>query len=184
MTILLKELLNFLKKPVLQKDHNKSFLYRFKIFILLLVISISISFFLSIVNGILTSIGLLDENNHLTDTLLNGSSGLKILFLASIVAPITEELIFRAPLVLFKKESVFKIAFYSLTIIFAYIHIFNFEINNNVLLFSPLLVAPQFIVGLIFGFIRIRFGLLWAISLHGSYNGILVSLFLISTHGV
>lgn len=183
MTILLKELLNYLKKPVLQKDLNKSFLYRFKIFILLLVISISISFFLSIVNGILTSIGLLHENNHLTETLFNDSSGLKILFLASILAPIIEELIFRAPLVLFKQEFVFKIAFYSITIIFAYIHLFNFEINNNVLLFSPLLVAPQFIVGLIFGFIRIRFGLLWAIFLHGSYNGILVSLFLITSYG-
>ena len=184
MTLILKELLNYLKNPVLETDQNQSCIYRFKVFFSLLFLSLSISFFLSIVTGILTFTGVLHENNHLTDSLLNDSNELKILFLASILAPIIEELIFRAPLVLFKQASVFKIAFYIITTIFAYVHIFNFEINDNVLLFSPLLVAPQFIIGLIFGFIRIRFGLIWAIGMHGTYNGILVVLFLLAKHGV
>jgi len=52
-----------------------------------------------------------------------------------------------------------------------------------VILFSPLLVAPQFFIGLIFGFIRVRLGLLWSIFLHSLYNGLLVSLFLLASNG-
>ena len=94
-----------------------------------------------------------------------------------------EEIIFRGPLILFKQIKLFKIAFYAIGIIFAYVHLFNFELTTNVILFSPLLVAPQFFVGLIFGYIRIRFGLLWSILLHSLYNGLLVSLFLLVSNG-
>jgi hypothetical protein len=41
-------------------------------------------------------------------------------------------------------------------------------------LLSPLLVAPQLTVGVFLGFIRVRFGLNWAIALHAFYNLILV----------
>ena len=120
---------------------------------------------------------------HITDSLFDDSNGFKILFFAAILAPLIEELIFRGPLVYFSQPRAFKIAFYVIGIIFAYVHIFNFEITTNVILFSPLLVAPQFFIGLIFGFIRIRFGLIWSILLHSIYNGILVSLFLLASHG-
>tara|TARA_B100000795_G_C22774360_1_gene429313 strand:- start:1060 stop:1617 length:558 start_codon:yes stop_codon:yes gene_type:complete len=183
MTKTLNELLNYLRNPILEKDSNQSFLYRFKILTSLLWISITISFLISLVNGMLTSIGVLDENNHITETLFKDSSGLKLLLFAAVMAPIIEEIIFRAPLVLFKQAKIFKIAFYGIGIIFAYVHILNFEINTNVIIFSPLLVAPQFFVGLIFGFIRVRFGLLWSICLHGLYNGLLISLFLIVSNG-
>lgn len=120
---------------------------------------------------------------HITDSLFDDSNGIKILFFAAILAPLIEELIFRGPLVYFSQPRAFKIAFYVIGVIFAYVHIFNFEITTNVILFSPLLVAPQFFIGLIFGFIRIRFGLIWSILLHSIYNGILVSLFLLASHG-
>ena len=79
MTLLLKELINYLKNPVLETDQNQSFIYRFKVFFSLLFLSLSISFFLSIITGILTFTGVLHENNHLTDSLLNDSNELKIL---------------------------------------------------------------------------------------------------------
>ena len=131
----------------------------------------------------LTSIGVLHEISHITDTLFEDSSSFKILFLAAVIAPVMEELIFRAPLTLFKQARLFKIAFYAIGIIFAYVHLFNFELTTNVILFSPLLVAPQFFIGLIFGFIRVRLGLLWSIFLHSLYNGLLVSLFLLASNG-
>lgn len=178
----LNELLNYLINPILEEDSNLSFLYRIRVFVSLLWISIMISFLISLINGILTSLGILEDAKHVTDSYLDDTNGLEFLFVAAIVAPIIEELIFRAPLVLFKRARVFKIAFYCIGLIFAYVHIFNFELSLNVILFSPLLVAPQFIVGLIFGFIRVRFGLIWSICLHSFYNGVLVSLFLLANN--
>tara|TARA_B110000003_G_scaffold266026_1_gene292495 strand:+ start:7411 stop:7968 length:558 start_codon:yes stop_codon:yes gene_type:complete len=180
---IINELFNYLKNPILERDNNINIYYRFKVFASLLWISITISFFLSIVNGLLTSLGLLHDTKHVSEMYFNDSNGVKFLFLATIVAPIIEELIFRAPLILFKQAKLFKVAFFTISIIFAYVHIFNFEINTNVILFSPFLVAPQFFVGLIFGYIRIRFSLLWSICLHGLYNGLLVSLFLLASNG-
>tara|TARA_R110000787_G_scaffold106696_1_gene214526 strand:- start:4082 stop:4639 length:558 start_codon:yes stop_codon:yes gene_type:complete len=182
MTKILNELILYLRNPILEKDANQNFWYRFKVFISLFWISITVSFFLSLVNGILTSIGVLHEAKHATDSYLNGDKGLEFLFIAAIIAPIIEELIFRAPIVLFKNAKLFKAAFYTLGFIFAYVHIFNFEMSLNVILFSPLLVAPQFFIGLVFGYIRVRFGLLWSICLHGLYNGILISLFLFASN--
>jgi len=179
----LNDLINYTRNPKLEKDPNQNLLYKIKVLIHLLWISISISFLISLVNGLFMSLGVLHENRHISDDFFNDLSDLKILFLASILAPVAEELIFRAPLVLFKQPKHFKIAFYTIGIIFAYIHLFNFEINTNVILFSPLLVAPQLFVGFIFGFIRIRLGLIWSICLHALYNGLLVSLFLIATNG-
>lgn len=183
MTKILNELIQYLINPILVKDKNKSFLYRFKVLVYLLLISFIFSFFISTITGLLTLIGVLEDVTHITDSLFDDSNGFKILFFAAILAPLIEELIFRGPLVYFSQPRAFKIAFYVIGIIFAYVHIFNFEITTNVILFSPLLVAPQFFIGLIFGFIRIRFGLIWSILLHSIYNGILVSLFLLASHG-
>ena len=183
MISILNELIQYLINPILLKDENKSYLYRFKILIYLLLISFIFSFFISTITRILTLIGVLHDVSHITDSLFDDSNGFKILFFAAILAPFIEESIFRGPLIYFKQPKAFKTAFYVIGIIFAYVHIFNFEITTNVLLFSPLLVAPQFFIGLIFGFIRIRFGLIWSILLHSIYNGILVSLFLLASHG-
>ena len=93
---------------------------------------------------------------------------------AALIAPVFEELIFRAPLTAFKKKNQFRIAFYVFAILFGFVHITNFELTTNVLILSPILVLPQTLVGGYFGFIRVRFGLLWSIALHGSYNAILM----------
>lgn len=183
MISILNELIQYLINPILEKDENKNFLYRFKVLIYLLSISFMFSFLISTITRLLTLVGVLQDISHITDSLFDDSNGFKILFFAAILAPLIEELIFRGPLIYFNQPRVFKIAFYTIGVIFAYVHIFNFEITTNVLLFSPLLVAPQFFIGLIFGFIRIRFGLIWSILLHSIYNGILVSLFLLASHG-
>ena len=73
----LNELIAFLRNPILEEDSNQNFLYRFKIFLSLLWISITVSFFLSLVNGLLTSIGVLHENKHVIDSYLDGTKGLQ-----------------------------------------------------------------------------------------------------------
>ena len=164
-----------------------------------------ISFTLSIIIGVIYQSGLIENEYHAFDE-LKELAGYKILLLGAVFAPLTEELIFRAPLVLFKspwkirvksdseegyitKEIrlkifehplAFKIAFFTMAILFGYVHITNYQIDTRILLFSPILVAPQMILGVIFGFIRIRLGLIWAIAMHAFYNGLLISLFLIA----
>ena len=115
-------------------------------------------------------------DTHKTEEMFKGMAILKILLLAAIITPIVEELIFRAPITAFKKPKSFKQSFYTFSIAFGIIHIFNFEITTNVLLLAPLLVLPQLLVGTYFGYIRVRLGLRWSMLLHGCYNGVLITM--------
>ena len=98
-----------------------------------------------------------------------------VLFMVAVIAaPLLEELLFRAPITLFQNKKYFKIVFYTFALVFGFIHLSNFEITTNVLLLAPILVAPQIILGGYLGFIRVRFGLIWSILLHASYNAFFV----------
>lgn len=168
------ELLNFIKNPAYKVDENKNLKYRFRVFLRLLFIAISISLVLGLVIGSLESVVKIDLGKHAMDLLVEQYSVYFIVLAAVVLAPVLEELLFRGPLVFFKKSRYFKIVFYLFTAIFAFYHITNFELNATILWLSPILVAPQLSVGLLLGFIRVRFGLLWAMLLHASYNLILV----------
>ncbi|AUC76273.1 CPBP family intramembrane glutamic endopeptidase [Olleya sp. Bg11-27] len=123
--------------------------------------------------AVLEAVGVYSSDTHAMNKLFEEKAGIYIIFTAVIVAPIIEELIFRGPITLFNKKH-FKIAFYSFTILFGYVHILNFEITPKILLLSPLLVAPQIVVGFIFGYIRVRLGLVYSMLLHASYNGVII----------
>jgi membrane protease YdiL (CAAX protease family) len=66
--------------------------------------------------------------------------------------------------------------FYGATLLFALVHLINFSLTPRLLLFAPLLVLPQFLLGLVLGYIRVRQGLIWAIALHALYNSIILLL--------
>ena len=53
------------------------------------------------------------------------------------------------------------------------VHITNFEHSAALLVFTPLLVAPQFIVGLFIGYLRVKYGFIWGFYLHALHNLIL-----------
>ncbi|MEO1621167.1 MAG: CPBP family intramembrane glutamic endopeptidase, partial [Cyanobacteria bacterium J06632_3] len=61
-----------------------------------------------------------------------------------------------------------RLIFYVLTLLFGAIHITNYTPEALPLL--PLLVLPQVILGLLLGFVRLRYGFLWAILLHSFHN--------------
>lgn len=64
-------------------------------------------------------------------------------------------------------EDYYPFIFYTSAVGFAYLHLPNFgEIDLEKLLFSPIIVLPFFVYAIIFGFVRVRFGLKWAIILH------------------
>jgi membrane protease YdiL (CAAX protease family) len=162
-----KILIDYLKNPKLEKDTNKSLRYRFLILYRLFIFCLFTGILLSFLFGFLEQLGLLDMNSHKLESAFKKLGSYKIILLGTIVAPVIEELIFRAPLVLFTSKKSFKI-------IFGFVHLSNYEITPKILLISPILVLPQIILGAYLGFIRIRFGLQWSILLHACYNGFLM----------
>jgi membrane protease YdiL (CAAX protease family) len=169
------QLWEFVKNPEYSEDENRDFGYRLRLFRRLLLYALLISVAFSILVGLLEQAGFIALGEHAIEALFKNHSLPTIALLAVVVAPVVEELLFRAPLVLFKNSRFFKPLFYLFTLVFGFYHITNFEITNTILLFSPLLVAPQISIGFFLGYIRIRFGLLWAIALHASYNLLLLT---------
>ncbi len=170
---MLKEVYNFLKKPVYTKDENTNITYRFSVFIKLLFWGLVFGIGIVMFNTLWEATGILANNEHALSKALKDMGLPMLVFLVVVVAPIFEELLFRGSLVLFKESKFFNIAFYVSIILFGLIHITNFEITATVLVLTPFLVAPQLILGVFTGFIRVKFGLGWSILLHASHNLIL-----------
>tara|TARA_R110002073_G_scaffold8207_3_gene45744 strand:+ start:31534 stop:32094 length:561 start_codon:yes stop_codon:yes gene_type:complete len=174
------DLFKYIQNPILEKDSNTSFLYRLSVFTVLLIFSYFVVFFFLIILGVLTTIGFIEQGEHVFDDIFEENSALQVFLLASVMAPFFEELIFRGPLIFFKNPKTFKLAFFGFAILFGYVHLFNFKMSINVLLFSPILVAPQIYLGFVLGYIRVKFGLHWSMFMHAVYNGILVSISLLA----
>lgn len=177
---MLKTIWEFIKNPTYQKDENTDLKYRIAVFGKLLVIGLGASILLLSFATMIQNIFGLDTGDHAIEEMWDTYSLPMVVFLGVIIAPFFEELLFRGTMVFFKKSSNFKYIFYGLTLVFGYIHISNFEITLTTLLLSPLLVAPQIAVGALFGFIRVRFGLISAILLHATYNFVLFVPFVIA----
>lgn len=143
--------------------------------------------------------GLVDMESHAMNDFIKKLSGWQILLIAGVLVPVFEELVFRTfltfrrnlPLRLliafagiagvrnkakvseFLKRSwrkYYRIIFYVVALVFAFVHITNYEITTAILLFSPLLVLPQFVMGLFTGYMRVKFGLGWSMGLHSIHN--------------
>lgn len=171
-----EEIFTYIKHPTLITDENTNINYRISKFLKVLLICIITAFIFISITAIFEELGFIKENLHKFEKI---KANLSFFLLAVVFAPLIEELIFRAPLVLFN-EKYFKYGYYSLALVFGYIHIFNYEINTNVILFSPLLIAPQIFMGLYFGFIRVKFGLTWSVLMHSLYNLILITPYFIA----
>ncbi|MTG97665.1 MULTISPECIES: type II CAAX prenyl endopeptidase Rce1 family protein [Myroides] len=75
----------------------------------------------------------------------------------------------------------FSYIFYLLTLIFGFIHITNFEeITSRILILSPLIVFPQFALGIMMGYVRIRYGFWYSFLFHLINNGFAVLVLLIA----
>lgn len=69
-----------------------------------------------------------------------------------------------------------KFVVYCSAALFAMIHMVNFTgfDYGEYFYLVPLLVAGQFVVGLVLSYIRLNHGMLWAIIFHGVYNAMLI----------
>lgn len=78
----------------------------------------------------------------------------------------------------------FKYIFYSSIVIFSIFHFNKYIIEPDKLYIYPILILPQIITGIIWGYVRIKFGIMWSIIQHICFNMIfnLPLLFLIRAH--
>jgi len=60
--------------------------------------------------------------------------------------------------------------FYFSVFLFGFVHIFNFDSDNNLLLLFPIIPAPHIFVGVFAGYLRVRFNLIWGYFLHAIHN--------------
>ena len=102
------ELISYLKNPILKKDENTNNLNRFHKFTHLLVISVITGALLTPLFLLIEHLGFVDMNNHAMEELMKNNSKWYVLFFAVILAPLLEELIFRAPITLFREAKPLK----------------------------------------------------------------------------
>ncbi len=194
-------LFRFLRKPYDKKDPNQTFKQRglklFQILILDLCLLGFIAFLIVIFReqGVL---GLADERSKDADFSL-----WELFFAAVIVAPLLEELIFRYPLrfknnlllkfgvwcasLVSKKEKAeiskrlegfwnkrFGFLFYIAALLFGAAHLVNYNLALTAPYILIVLLFVRFIIGLLLGYIRIRYNLFLSIFLHGLHNSLVL----------
>lgn len=104
----------------------------------------------------------------------------QLFFMAVIFMPILEELLFRAHLraPIWKKIN-FGFPFYLTAGLFAIIHLTNISMPQEKWYLGPLLVLPQLILGLLFGYVRVRNNIWASVFCHVLHNGLtMTALFL------
>lgn len=68
-------------------------------------------------------------------------------------------------------NSHFKVFFYGMAIVFAFLHVFNFDgINSMRYLLTVFIIIPQFVLGLLLGYIRLSYGFIYAVGFHMAVN--------------
>lgn len=189
------DLFEFLKNPKDQQDPNQSLRKKEKRLLAILIIDIPIMILLSFLLGQMAKMGWVDMDNHKINELLDLLPMSVILLLAVIIIPFIEEVIFRlflrfesnyflrAIIAIFPKSKTplskiwnkfFIYIVYSSAIIFALVHYSNFDSSTNSFYFIPILVLPQFIMGLLLAYLRVRYSFILAFLLHAIHNGIFI----------
>lgn len=172
---MITEIWSYFKKPSYTPYTDLNLQEKGRIFFHILALTVGASFILGLVMGGITSALKIELGAHGVEEMFNTYSVLIIFLIAVILAPLIEELLFRAPLALFKDSSHFKVAFYVSVLLFGVVHLSNFELFTEYLWLAPVLVAPQISAGIFLGFTRVKLGLSWAMLLHACHNALLLS---------
>ncbi len=193
----INELVLYLKKPtekIRSKNRDVSSdlknLLILDIFLMLLTMPLA---------QILAYFELIDFSNHAASNLFRGTNLIFTLVYISIIIPVIEEFIFRFPLKLDynlfpmiklmrarslsdedERIKIFEVqrkwlkkypfTFYGMSVLFALLHLNNFPLSVGLLIFAPLLCLPQFILGVLASYARLKYGLKYAMLLHGLHN--------------
>lgn len=196
-----KDFSTFLKRPVDQPDPIQTRQQKVKRLFSLLAIDIPIMGVLMAIVYAIEKFGLINTDKHKMVMLLQQLPIWWIVLFGVVLMPLIEELIFRlylrfkqnylARLIMLlasltgKQNKIivesqlnalwvnnFRAIFYFSAILFSIVHIENFEYSINILIFSPILLAPQFIMGLFLGYLRVRYNLILGVLMHAIHNAI------------
>jgi membrane protease YdiL (CAAX protease family) len=194
-----RDFLAFLKNPAEKADAVQTRSEKAKKLFTLLMIDIPVMGVLICVLSGIQALGLFDLHNNKFNQLFLTIPVWPLTFILVILIPFFEELIFRLYLrykynyllrFLVSTTSVagevnhekagnwakqfwirrYNVIFYFSAILFGFYHLANYKISPMILLFSPIIVAPQIIAGLFFGYLRVRHDLLLGFSMHGLHN--------------
>jgi hypothetical protein len=65
----------------------------------------------------------------------------------------------------------FRLIFYAFALLFGYMHLGNYYMDHySMILLSPFFIFPYIFIGLNLGYIRLKYGIVFSILLHGFYN--------------
>jgi len=209
LTLTLCDLWYFIKKPVELKQVRIPLKIKIGTCLALFIIQIPPLLVLSALLSGLEILELWEDDMHRLQKIFKEMNPELIFFFAVIIAPFFEEIMFRLILrfrsnflilwplqllILLQRDNKINLLktirnfwdkfygwiFYLITIVFGLVHILNFEPSLNIYLLAPVLVAPQILIGINLGYLRIRFGLIWSILFHAFHNGILMSIALMT----
>lgn len=195
------DFLAFLKHPSEQPDPIQKRQQKAKRLFSLLIIDMAAMIILMPIMYGVEKLGLIDSEKHEITKLMNQYPISIIILLVVVIIPFIEELIFRlylrfkynyiaqsillvssvtgaqnkSKLEIFLKNfwsKNFKAIFYLSAILFGYVHLFNYEYSTTILLLSPILIAPQVIIGLFLGYLRMKYNLVLGYFMHAIHNAI------------
>ena len=195
------DLFIFLKKPVDAPTNNRPIASKAKRLFTILLLDISLMAICLLLLKIIESTGLYSTNDNKLNELLKTMPAAVFAILGVLIIPFTEEVIFRLYLryntnyllrflvslsfVAGKKNKVrveawvkkiwhqqYRYIFYLAALLFGFIHIFNYEYDLKMLILFPLITIPQIVGGILLGYLRVRFNLIWGFFLHALHNAI------------
>ncbi len=197
----------FIRKPEDKINDNQTISHKLKVLGVLLLLEIPVMVALTLIIALIELTGLVDTSAHKINRMLFDYPLFVVFLTAVIFLPFVEEFIFRLYLrfrhnipiqtalainSFFNKESNLKSRvklswdryyfqiFYISALIFGYIHIINYETDIYVWIFSPLLILPQFVIGVFLGYARVRYSLMLGFLLHALHNMIFLGVAIIS----
>lgn len=195
------DLLDFLKNPGDQRDPIQTWTEKAKKLFSLLILDIPIMILLMVVLSGLKAVGLFNADSNKLSLLLKTMPVWTLIFVMVILIPFIEELIFRLYLRYknnyFARFFIFLtlftgvknhdkietwvtdfwtkrylIIFYFSALLFGYVHLTNYDYSILIILLSPLVIAPQFVVGIFCGYLRVRHDLVTGYFMHAIHNAI------------
>lgn len=203
------ELMAFLRNPKDETGPELTIAQKFKILFSLLLLEIPLMGAFSLIMMGLEELKLVDSEGHKVVELFKSLPVVVLIILTAIIIPFFEELIFRLYL-RYKNnyllhfiislvsltgarnekkaetaltsvwEKKYTYIFYFSAILFGIVHITNYKLSYTILLLSPILIAPQILVGLFIGFLRVRYGFVWGFLLHALHNAVFVGIGILS----
>jgi membrane protease YdiL (CAAX protease family) len=173
----------------------------------ILAIEFPLMIIMTVILSSMEDLGFFDMSSHKADKLLQNIAAWQILLFGAFIIPIIEEIFFRLhlrikhnyplkfliliSLITGKKNkkrlqifienkwaNYYKVIFYLSALTFGLIHITNFEFSLKLLIFSPILTMPQILMGLLIGYMRMKFGFIWGLYLHSIHNLVLIIILL------